>query len=175
MNSLSGRVLAAAVATVLTACTPTLDWRELRAADGTLTLLLPCKPASHARKVQLAGQAVTLTLLACRAGEVTWALAHADMVDPARVTPALDELRQAALANLGATTGAALPLAVAGATPNPSSSRVAISGHLPDGSAVQEELAVFARGTRVFQATAVGARLEPQALQTFFTALRAGS
>lgn len=175
MKALPLRTLTAVAALSLTACSPTHDWRELRAADGALTLLLPCKPVSHARKVQLAGQTVTLTLQACRAGDATWALAVADLVDPAKVTPALDELRAAAAANLDAGAGTVLALQVAGATPNPSTQRLALEGRLSDGTAVREQVAVFAKGTRVFQATVVGVRLTPEAVETFFSGLRFGS
>lgn len=159
-------------ATLLAGCSPTLDWREVRPEGSGAQLMLPCKPASMARKVRLAGAEVNLTLVACSAGNVTWALAFADLGDPTQVGPALAELGESAAGNLGASTPQRLPLAVAGATPNPASTRLFIEGRLPDGEAVQEQVAVFTKGTRVFQATAVGARLPAEALETFFDGLR---
>lgn len=156
----------------ITACSPTLNWREVRPEGSGAVLMLPCKPDSHARRLQLAGAEVRLTLHACSAGGVVWALGHADVDDPARVAPALAELRASALANIGAADGSPLPLAVSGATPNPASGRWTVTGRLPDGRAVQEQLAVFVRGTRVYQATAVGAALPPEAVETFFGALQ---
>lgn len=168
------RLLLPALAWLLTACSPTLDWRELRPEGSGAQLMLPCKPASHARKVKLAGGEVELSLYACSAGDVTWALAFADLADPARVGSALQELRAAALANLGADESQAtvLPLKVDGATPNPAATRLALNGRLPDGKPVQEQVAVFSKGTRVFQATCVGAALPADAVQTFFESLR---
>lgn len=160
----------AAVATL--ACTPALDWREVRPAGSGITLLFPCKPDSHARQVQLGPNSVRLELHACTAAATTWALAFADIGDPARVGPALVELRSAAARNLAASAPQTLDLKVEGATPNPASQRVQLQGRMPDGRAVTEQIAVFTKGTRVFQAIAVGEKLDAEAVDNFFGSLR---
>ena len=43
---------------------------------------------------------------------------------------------------------------------------------MPDGRAVTEQVAVFAKGTRVFQAMALGDKLDAEAVDTFFGSLR---
>lgn len=156
----------------LAACAPALDWREVRPDGSGLQAMLPCRPNTQARTVSLAGRSVKLTLVACSAGDQTWAIAFADVGDPATVAAALDELRMSAARNLGAEPPTPQPIAVPGATPNAGSVRIAFDGRLPDGSAVREQAAVFARGTRVFQATAVGAKLGADAVDTFFGSLR---
>jgi len=157
------------------ACSPTFDWREVRPEGSGATLLMPCKPNSMVRNVRLVGEPVALTLSACSAGGQTWAIASADVGDPTRVTAALDELESAARSNLAGGPAQTLVLAVAGATPNAASRRVQFSGRLGDGTAVQEQVAVFARGTRVFQATVLGPQLPAEGVETFFGSLRAGS
>ena len=157
---------------LLMGCTPALDWRELRPAGSGISLLFPCKPDSHARRVSLGPDAVRLELHACTAGEITWALAFADLSDPARVGPALTELRAAAASNLAASAAQPLALKVEGATPNPASQRVQLQGRMPDGRVVTEQVAVFAKGTRIFQAVALGPKLDPEAVDTFFGSLR---
>jgi hypothetical protein len=159
----------------LTACSPALDWRETRPEDSGAVALFPCKPTSHARKVRLAGGEVLLTLHACTAADVTWALATADVVDPARVGPALEALLRSAADNIGARDPRPQPLTVAGATPNPGAGRVALEGRRSDGQVVQEQVAVFAKGTRVFQATVIGAMLPAEGVETFFGGLRTPS
>lgn len=166
------RVLLAAALPVLGACAPALDWREVRPANGHLLLSMPCKPSVQQRKVLLAGHAVVLSLHACTADDQTWALAFADLSDPARVGPALRELRASAAANLDASQVESLRLTVTGATPNPASERVALKGRLPNGKPVQEQVAVFAYGTRVYQATVIGAAVAAQAAENFLTSLR---
>jgi hypothetical protein len=166
--------LSLALATLMLGCAPALDWRELRPANSGLTLLFPCKPTSHARRVRLGPDVVQMELHACTAGGATWAIAFADIQDPARVGPVLTELRRAAADNLSAAPAQVLPLKVEGATPNPASERVQFQGHLPDGRAVVEQVAVFAKGMRVFQAVAMGEKLDTEAADSFFGSLRLG-
>jgi len=157
---------------LLLACAPALDWREVRPVGGGIVLLMPCKPDSHARQVQLGPDTVRLELHACTAGGTTWALAFADVGDPARVAAALVELQASAARNLAAAELRQLPLKAEGATPNPASERVQLQGQMPDGRAVTEQVAVFAKGTRVYQAVALGAVLDAEAVDSFFGSLR---
>lgn len=158
----------------LAGCSPAFNWREVRPVDGGgVALMFPCKPDSHARRVRLGDDELRLELHACRAGEITWALAMTEVSGPDRVAAALTELQRSSAANLGAEgPGPATPLIVPGATPHLGSVRLALRGRLPDGQAVRAEVAVFARGTHVYQATALGATLPPEPLETFFASLR---
>jgi hypothetical protein len=160
------------VGVLLWACAPALDWREVRPAGGGIELLMPCKPDSHARQVRLGPDTLRLELHACSAAGTTWALAFGDVGDPARVGPALLELQASAARNLSAGEPVQLPLKAEGATPNPASRRVQFQGHMPDGRAVTEQVAVFAKGTRVYQAVALGAALDAEAVDGFFASLR---
>ena len=137
--------------------------------------MFPCKPASHARRVAIAGQSLEMSMLACSADETVYALSFADVAEPARVGAALDELGRAAKSNLQADSDAAAqPVSVTGMTPHPQSAQWRLSGRLPDGRAVQERVLLFSHGTRVYQATMLGARLDAEAQETFFGALRVG-
>jgi len=156
----------------LAACSPALDWREVRPEGSGLVGLLPCRPSVYERSVRLAGPAVPLALNACSADGLTFALAFTDVGDPSRVSTALAELQAAALANVGAAKPETRALAVPGATPNPAAARLRLAGRLPDGKAVEEEVAVFSQGTRVFQVTVIGPRLSAEVADTFFDGLR---
>jgi hypothetical protein len=57
-------------------------------------------------------------------------------------------------------------------TASDQAARLFISGHLPDGAAVQEYAAFFTRGLRVYEAAVIGAKPEPTAVETFFEGLR---
>ncbi len=137
--------------------------------------MFPCKPASHARRVAIAGETVEMSMFACSAGETVYALSFADVKDPARVGAALDELGRAAQSNLQSSSGAASEAAkVAGMTPHPQSVQWRLAGRLPDGRDVQERVVLFSHGTRVYQATMLGAKLDAAAQDSFFGALRVG-
>lgn len=153
-------------------CQPALNWREVRPEGTVLRATMPCKPATQARKVDLAGKAVRLSMHACRAGEQTWALAWADVADPSHVASGLRTLREAAQANVLAARAEPWPLQVPGATPNPESGRWRLAGRRPDGRSVTEQLAVFTHGTQVFQATVLGEAIPADAADAFFGALR---
>ena len=124
-----------------------------------------------ARQVALAGAPVELLLLACSADGHTFAIASADLADPARVDPALQALGAAALANVQGQIDAEQPAAVPGMTPYPGARRWQLTGRLPDGVAVREQVLVFARGLRVFQATVVGPRADERMAQPFFDSI----
>lgn len=175
MRSITRPAAALAMALWLGACSPMLDWREVRPDGSGMLAMFPCKPTQHARRLSLAGQPVLLNLVACSAGDATWALTFADLGDPTRLGPALDALRAATLDNLDASGARlqALPLAVPGATPHPASGRVGFNGTRPDGQALQAQVAVFAKGTRAFQATVIGNSLPADGLEAFFDGLQA--
>jgi len=168
-----GAALAAAVAAVwLAACSPALDWRDVRPEGSALQVQFPCRPAIQQRRVALAGAPLALNMVVCSAGGQTFALAYADAGDPARVGAALAELVTNVAANVGATAPQVSPLTLPGATPNERSGRGRLSGKLPDGAAVQMAFAVFAHGTQVYQATVLGEQPSDAAVASFFESMR---
>ena len=174
MRGLVGSAALAASVLLVSACSPTMNWREVRADGQQAVMLFPCKPASFARMVRLGDEQVKMTLQACDAGGATWGLSWADVADPARVPRALRMLRQSTQDNLSATAGQALPLHVPGATPQPDSLRQALAGRAPDGKPLQGQVAVFSRGTVVFQATMLGRPAQEESAATFFSSVRLG-
>lgn len=156
----------------LVACSPTFNWREVRVPGSDAALQFPCKPESRTRVAMLAGEAVTMTMVSCTAGGLTFALVHADLGDPVRVAPALTAMREALVANLDASQANAAPFPIAGTTPNPQALRLSVNGRMPDGAIAHEAAALFARDTRVYQAVVLGPRLDKQAVDTFFDNLR---
>jgi hypothetical protein len=169
----AARVASVALAALgLGACSPALDWRELKTADGHVAFLLPCKPTVQERAVQLADRAVKLALQACAAQGQTWGVATADLADPAAVGPALAELARSAAANVQGQIGSDRAARVPGATPNDGNRQLVLSGRQPGGQPVAMQLVVFAHGTRVVQATVLGAQVGAEAADTFFGGLR---
>ena len=74
----------------VTACSPTLNWREVR-LDAGVSLLLPCKPDKAQKQVPLGPQPTTLNMLGCEAGGSTFAVAVAELSDPAQVAEVLSQ------------------------------------------------------------------------------------
>lgn len=164
----------AGLALLLAACAPPLDWREVRPRGAALTVLLPCKPERRSRQVVLADAPVQMEVLACTAEGTTWGLTSGDLGEARRVGPALAALRAARIANLdGRETEARAPQAAgsAGSAFDAQSLRLRVEGRRPDGQAVTEQSLLFARGTRVFHAVALGGAPSQDALDTFFGSL----
>lgn len=164
--------LASASLLVLAACSPTLDWREVQPQGSGAVAMFPCRPSHERREVRLAGGTVALSIVACHAGDAMYALSYGDVSDPGRVGAALEDLRRSALGNLQGVESVERPLQVPGMTPHPQARGVEATGDLPDGRHVTERLALFSKGTRVFQATLFGPSLPPEAVESFLGGLR---
>lgn len=157
----------------LAACSPSLDWREVRVEPTPLKAMLPCKPESDSRQVPMGGRPVVLQALACPAGGGTFAILSADIGSPATAGEVLRQWQAASLATMRGAHPRTTPYRPRGALEIPESVQVIASGQRPDGSKVDSQAAYFARGGHVFQAVIYGAPpLQPQMTQPFFDGLR---
>jgi hypothetical protein len=87
-------------AALLSACSPALDWRDVRPKDINILLTYPCKPEQIAQDVELADQKIKMSMTGCVADKMTFALAHAQLPNPALAARALAQLHQAAVDNV---------------------------------------------------------------------------
>ena len=135
--------------------------------------MFPCRPASLTREVILPQGRTQVVMHACSAAGSTFALASLTASDVGAVTAMIDSLRDAAARNVAAAeSGSVRPFEVPGMTPNAHAGRQALQGRRPDGSAVVEHLLVFARGTRVYQASVLGDAPAEAAVSSFFDGLK---
>jgi hypothetical protein len=156
---------------VLTACSPVLNWREVRAQDSDVVALFPCKPEHFARTLTLAASEARMHLVSCSVEGVTYALGHASVREPATVNAALKQLRLAAAENIAGQLQRVSPIAVKGMTPNALAERWVMQGHGADGAVVREHVGFFTKGLRVYQATVVGPQVDNDAADVFFSGL----
>jgi hypothetical protein len=164
----------------LAACSPSLNWREVR-PDGTrLNLLLPCKPDKAQKMVPLGGRATPLSMLGCDADGATFAVAVADVADVADVGDAaqaalvLAQWQALTLANMKAAPASLKPLAlkIPGAAAGLAVSRLQAQGQRADGAAVSTQAAYFAQGSQLFQVVMYAPTIAPEAAETFFSSLK---
>lgn len=155
----------------LGACSPAMEWRDMRPPGAQLRMAMPCRPDSLQREVALAGATVPLTLMACQVEGAMFAVSYADVGEPSRVGPVLVALAESARRNLQGQVESEAPAQVAGMTPQPAARRLVLSGHMPDGRALTSHTVLFSHGTRVFQATVMGEKLQDQAVRTFIEGL----
>ncbi len=56
--------LLAAFVLACTGCSPNFNWREVQGTEPSYTVLLPAKPTSHSRAIDLDGLKVTMAMTA---------------------------------------------------------------------------------------------------------------
>src|SRR3569623_1856180 len=84
----------------LSACTPALDWREVRGTNAPFTVMLPATPSVQTSQIEQAGKQVKMTMTAASAAEATFAVASSQLPDAASAEPTLEAMKNALLANI---------------------------------------------------------------------------
>ena len=170
--------LALAAVAALAACTPSLNWRELRLAPTTAIALLPCKPDHAERSVPLGGEPTELVVAGCATGGATFALMAARLPAGRDADAVLAGWQQATLANMRATDTPerqvfhppnALPLAHA--------QRIVAQGQRADGRAVTAQAVWSARaaaggGTELLHAVVYAPQADPAVADAFFAGIK---
>ncbi len=172
---------------LLAACSPALNWREVRLGDAAMTALLPCKPEHAVRAVELgaggAGRQADLALWSCDADGATFAVSYMAAPEPAQADAALRQWRAAVLARLqvaqaaaAVAQAAAVPFVPAGALALPASVRLQVAGRRGDGRSVMADAVWFARpeggAVRLYHAVVYAPEARPQAAGAFFAGLQ---
>jgi len=154
----------------LGACSPKFDWREVRGPAAPYMVMLPAKPATHARDINLDGLAVTMTMTGAEVDDVTFAVGTVDVADATQAAHAMNAMKTALVRNINGKV-------VAEKTPNAGNplgmSELEASGPARNGKRVL--LARFlARERHVYQLLVVGDErdLSREAADTFFTSFR---
>lgn len=137
----------------LYACAPSLNWREVHL--GRLATLLPCKPDSGSRTVELAGQTVSMDMQGCEAAGALYAISHVQTKDPEQAFALLGALRQASLAKVRMT--AVKPMADSGDAL--SSLDIQVDGQGPGGAPLQARFKWLLAGSEVYQIAAYAEHL----------------
>ena len=144
----------------LGACSPSLDWREVRHEGAELQAMFPCKPDQAKRP--------RMGIAQCKAAGLSFALSWAELQDPAEVAPALGQMRESLAAKLDASSAAPTQaVQVPGMTP----SSQALAQQLK-GAKEQARVAVFSHGLRVYQAVMLGAQANDAAWDSFVGSLK---
>ena len=162
--------------TSLLACSPGLNWRDVRPAQAPLTALFPCKPEVAERKLPLGGKDIVVNMLVCEADDAVFTLAYAQDKPDLKPGELLDLWRKATLSQIKAKPATEVSQTAAARSSLPQATRVVVQGSRPDGRALSVHASWFAVNSVVFQA-AIYFSDEPVAYQsavaeTFFSGLK---
>lgn len=165
---------AGALALVIVAggCAPELNWREWRTESPGVSMLFPCKPVRQQRTVTLDSEPRVLVLHVCDAGGVSWAVALVDVESVARTPGVVKALVDGLHANLGQAREVAAGPSPKGFDAVPGTGRYRVEGQVPDGRGRVAEHLVLVVGPRVVQVSALGERLDAEALDNFLGSVR---
>ncbi len=141
------------LALAVSACSPALDWREMRPEGSAAQVMFPCKPELQTRP--------HMGLARCEAAGLEFSLSWAELPDPTQAGAALKQMRESLLPKLGGTPEAPQAFVARGMTPQPEALTQRISGKR------SAHLAVFVRGARVYQLLMSGPRVDEAAWEAF--------
>lgn len=166
------------------ACTPALNWRDVRfegampaSQASQLNAVLPCKPDRATREQTVGGQKVQLSMMGCKAAGATFTVSRMVLTTPAAAPQVLAAWQAASLGQAPGAVVTTQPIKILGASAWP----VAVRAQIPSsGPAVKSagQIAWFAQtaGTELvlYQAAIYGAEtgaVSAEASSTFFDSL----
>lgn len=164
------RLTLATALLLLGACTPTFNWRQVRAEPAPASVLMPCKPERGERRVAMTEAGVDLHLMRCETGGLTFALAWA------RLTPQDD--REAVLQRWHRASLASWQAAETELSPQVGEVRSGLryrwqgTGRSHQGEPLPLRAAYFVQGDWVYQALIAGAPRSDEPVTTFLESVQ---
>lgn len=156
-------VPAVALALLLCACTPKFDWREVRGSDAPFIVLLPGKPASSSREMQLDGVMLKMQMTAADVEGVSFAVGSARVDDASKIPGVLAAMQKGMLSNIHGIPDE-----------KQSGKDIVAFGNLQNGQPVKLVGRFVARGAWVYQVIIIGKEksLTPEVVDTFMTSFK---
>ncbi len=150
----------------LMACTPALNWRETTL--GRMTALLPCKPDTATRQVDMGRERVAMAMAGCEAGGAIYAISHVHAI-AGRSLKLQGIWLAATLANMQATQADARVQELRVKGDVVSVQRLEVPGKRPNGQPVRAQLAWIVSGDDIFHLAVYADSLAGDVHDTFFT------
>ena len=168
-------------AVILSACSPRYDWREIRGKQIPFTAILPGKPVSSSRAIDLDGLHVTMQMTTAEVDGAIFAVGAASLPNQDNASKALNAMKTALVNNIhGSITSEKSAAAQVGAGIQERSSSIDIEAAGTPGRNGEPAKKLFARfvakDNRIYQAVVVGPEkaVSREAVETFFTSFKAG-
>ncbi len=163
--------LSMAVLFLLSACSPSLNWRQVEGVDAPFVVLMPAKPSTLSRPIDLDGLPVTMSMTAAKVDGVTFAVGVIVLPDAALAPKALQAMKLALVRNINGN----IESEQIGDSNN---FDIVATGSIGRSKELAKLLAHFAtRDRRVYQAIIVGSAsamdaIGADAAESFFTSFK---
>jgi hypothetical protein len=174
--ALRAGVCASVACGALLACSPAYDWRTVMNNDDGYEVTLPAKPRSDERKIEIAGQPMTMRMQTAEVNDTVFAVGTVMLpsADPALQRATLDFLQQGLARNVNAKPDAReaqIELAAGGRVPG---SEIEVKG---ESGAKRESRTIHARfvarGAHVYQLAIVSDKMPPpEQADQFFSSFK---
>jgi hypothetical protein len=165
-------VLTVASSALLAACSPKYDWREVHDGDASYTVLMPAKPDTVTREINLGGIRTSMKMTGAEIDGATFAVGTAKLPDAQQALAALPLMRSTMVNNISGTIREKKPDAQASkqAESGTTTMDVEAVGNAGGQSRILHGRFV-ARDARVYQAIVVGPEnaLPDDAVETFLS------
>jgi hypothetical protein len=174
--STSKLVCASVACGALLACTPSYDWRTVMNNDDGYEVTLPAKPRSDERKIEIAGQPMTMRMQTAEAGDAVFAVGTVVLpsADPQLQRATLDFLQQGLARNVNAQPAARatqIELAAGGRVLGSEMEVKGEGGERRESRTIQARF--VARGAHVYQLAIVSDKAPPrEQADQFFTSFK---
>ena len=146
--------LVVAGALLVSACYPTLDWREVASAKGGYSILMPAQQEHAEREIVLGGLALSMSMASVSRDGMAFGAAHADIPSGhARPAELLAAARDALVRNIDGRITSARDVTMGGAT----GMEFSADGRVGD-RPMRLAARVFVADSRFYQVAVVGQR-----------------
>ena len=157
---------------LIAACSPTFNWREVREDAAQMKILLPCHPDEGQRELHLPeGGTIMVKMIGCKAGEVTFALAWAEVLQTNHAEAVLSHWKNATLANAKARSVSKTDITLKGPGVRLNSGVVYAQGAQANGESLEMRGLWFARNNLVYQALVIGPTVPEGLTEAFHSGL----
>lgn len=157
---------------LLVACSPEHNWRQVGFEGATLKSQLPCKPDRTTRDVDMAGLRLQLQVAGCESGSAVLAIMTARLPVGADANALMQGWQEATLANMHARDVQRDPWVMSGQLPLAAALRVAARGQRADGQPVAMQAVWGAvaehEQVRLVHAVVYDLTVAPELAQTLF-------
>ncbi|MCU6434174.1 hypothetical protein LPB67_10375 [Undibacterium sp. Jales W-56] len=155
-------------ALLLCACSPKFDWREVRGSDAPYSVLMPAKPSSHSRSMQLEEVRLTMQMTGADAEGISFAVGSARVDDASKIPAVLAAMKSGMLNNIhGSITSEKAGSTMQG-------NELEARGNLQNGQPVVLAAKFVTRGPWVYQVIIMGREkaVTRDVIDTFMTSFK---